>query len=250
MKYALVTGVSKGIGRKIAETLHQEGFYIYGVYKWTDNYRDEEQLALEVQKQLANLTLIPCDLGDRSSLDAIAQALGNVKLDAIVHNAAEFHANSWENFSLESWDRSIAINMEAPLLITKKIENNINDNASIVLIGSTDGSYAGFSDLGYAISKSGLHNVTRSLAASLCKRNIRVNAVIPGWVDTDMAAKNITSLAHDKTLLGRNAKPQEIADMVNFLLTPKASFITGALLTVDGGYSSVDYVVKKEFENE
>jgi 3-oxoacyl-[acyl-carrier protein] reductase len=250
MKKALITGVSKGIGRTIAKTLHSEGFHIFGVYKWSDSYKDEKPLAEKLSSQLPNLTLIPCDLNDRKSYQKIAKVIGNTKLDAVVHNAGEFLENSWKKFNIENWDRSIAVNMEAPLLLTKQIENNLNNNIGIVIISSTDAWFSAFDDLGYGVSKAGLNNVVKSLAAALANRKIRVNAILPGWVDTDMAeSANVNELAQDKTLLGRNATPQEIANVVSFLLSDKASFMTGSLVPVDGGYTAVDYVVKKEHEN-
>lgn len=250
MKNALVTGVSKGIGRVIATTLHSEGYHIFGVYKWSKTYREEKELASKLSEEMSNLTLIPCDLKDRSSYNEILSVIGDTKLDAVVHNAGEFLDNDWKNFSIENWDRSIAVNMETPLLLTKKLENNLRDNIGIVIMSSSDGWFAGFDDIGYAVSKSGLNNVTKSLAAALSSRNIRVNAIAPGWVDTDMAeSADVDELSYDKSLLGRNAAPQEIADVTSFLLSEKASFMTGAIVTIDGGYTCVDYVVKKEFEN-
>lgn len=251
MKNALVTGVTKGIGRTIAKTLHTEGFHIFGVYKWLESYKDEEPLAKELLEEIPNLTLIPCDLKDRESFEKIAKIIGNASLDAVVHNAGEFMENGWKNFDIESWDRSIAVNMEAPLLLTKRIEKNLKKDIGIVIVSSTDGWYAGFDDLGYAVSKSGLNNVVKSLAAALADRKIRVNAVVLSWVDTGMAEDaGVYELMHDKALLGRNGSTQEIANVVSFLLSDKASYMTGSLVTVDGGYSAVDYVVKKEHENK
>ncbi|MCC7290383.1 SDR family oxidoreductase, partial [bacterium] len=137
MKHALITGVSKGIGKTIAETLHLEGYSIFGVYKWSQEYQEEQVLAEEVARRLPNLTLIPCDLANRESFDVIAKVIADMKLDSIVHNAGEFLDNSWSEFREDAWDRSIAVNMEAPILLTKRLENNLQDGSSIVLIGST-----------------------------------------------------------------------------------------------------------------
>ncbi len=250
MKHALVTGVTKGIGKTIAKTLHASGFYIFGVYKWSELYTDEEPLAKEIEKELANLTVIPCDLNDRESFEKIADAIGTTKLDAVVHNAGEFLQNNWQDFDIQAWDRSLNVNMAAPLLLTKRLERNLNDNIGIVAITSTDGLHAGFDDLGYAVSKAGLNTAVKCLAAALAAKKIRVNAVVLSWADTQMAENaNVNVLAHDKALLGRNASTQEVANVVEFLLSDKASYMTGSLVVVDGGYTSVDYVVKKEFEN-
>ena len=249
MKYALVTGVTKGIGKNIAQTLSKEGYHIFGVYKWSVNYKDEENQADEILKEMPELSLIPCDLKNRESFDLIAECIGDKNLDAVVHNAGELMDNSWNNFDIESWDRSIAVNMEAPILLTKRIEKNIKNNSSIVIISSTDGWYAGYGDLGYSVSKSGLNNVTKSMATALANRNIRVNAILPGWVNTAMGEQaDINEYAFEKCPLKRNAETYEISNVVSFLLSEKSSFINGSLITVDGGYTSVDYVIKKEFE--
>jgi NAD(P)-dependent dehydrogenase (short-subunit alcohol dehydrogenase family) len=118
-----------------------------------------------------------------------------------------------------------------------------------VNIASTDAYYAAYDDLGYAASKAGLINLTKSLAAAFAARNIRVNAIAPGWVDTQLSENaDVNEFAAFQTPLGRNATTQEIANIVEFLLSEKASFTTASVINVDGGYSSVDYVIKKESE--
>jgi NAD(P)-dependent dehydrogenase (short-subunit alcohol dehydrogenase family) len=88
------------------------------------------------------------------------------------------------------------------------------------------------------------------MAAALAKRGVRVNAVAPGWVDTEMAeSAGVSEFAHYQTPLGRNATTQEIANVVEFLLSDRSSFVNGAVINTDGGYSTIDYVIKKEAES-
>lgn len=188
MKNILITGVSKGIGRTLAEHFHSLGFYVYGGYKWSENYKDEESLANELKEGLQNLTLLPYDFADRKALDRLVEQLKEVQLEAIINNAAEFLPNSWDNFDFTLWDRSIAVNMTAPLYLVQKLYHNLREGAGIV------------------------------------------------------------NFAHYKTPLGRNATTQEIANVAAFLVSDKASFINAAVVAVDGGYSSVDYAIKKEAE--
>jgi NAD(P)-dependent dehydrogenase (short-subunit alcohol dehydrogenase family) len=250
MKNILITGVSKGIGHTLARHFHDLGFYIYGGYKWSENYKDEEVLANAITKELQNFTPLPYDLADRNAVARLITQVKDVKLDAIINNAAEFIPNKWSEFNAETWDRSIAVNMTAPLLLVNGLKSNLNEHASVVNIASTDAYYAAYDDIGYAASKAGLISVTKSLAAALAPRN-RVNAIAPGWVDTDMAGvAGVSEFAKYQTPLGRNASTQEIANVVEFLISEKSSFITATVLTTDGGYSSVDYVIKKESEHE
>ena len=249
MRNILITGISRGIGRTLAQHFHSQGFHIYGGYKWSENYTDEEYEAGSLAKELENLTLLPFDLADREAVNKLISGIKNAPLDAIVNNAAEFLSNDWAKLSTNNWDRSLAVNLTAPLLLVNGLKDNLVDGASIITIASTDAYYAAYDDLGYAASKAGLINLTKSLAAALANRNIRVNAVAPGWVDTQMAKDaNISEFASFQTPLGRNATTQEIANIVEFLISNKASFITASVINADGCYSSVDYVVKKEPE--
>ena len=249
MKNILITGVSKGIGRTLAAHFHQLGYYIYGGYKWSENYKDEEQLADSLKEELVNLTLLPYDLADREALNRLVHRLEEVQLDGIINNAGEFIVNPWTDFDIEAWDRSLAVNLTAPLLLVHGLHQNLAEHASVVNIASTDAYYAAYDDMGYAASKAGLISITKSMAAALAGHNIRVNAVAPGWVDTEMAEDaSVDEFAHYQTPLGRNATTQEIANAVEFLISDKSSFANAAVFTIDGGYSSVDYVIKKEAE--
>jgi len=249
MKNILITGVSKGIGRKLAQHFHGLGFHVYGAYRWSEGYKNNEQLAETLKQELPNLTMLPCDLADRDAIAQTIHSFEGMKLDGIINNAGTFLDNSWGSFDIASWDKSIAVNMTAPLLLVLGLQDNLHDGSSVVNISSTDANYAAFKDLGYAASKAGLINVTKSMASALGRRNIRVNAIAPGWVDTDMATQaDVSEYASYQTPLGRNATTQEIVNVVEFLISDKSSFITGTVINADGGYSSVDYAVKKEFD--
>lgn len=247
MKNILISGVSKGIGQTLARHFHDRGYQVYGIYKWSADYTDEAPLAEQLATELPRLRLLPCDLADRQALAAVISQLQSVELAAIVNNAGEFLDNRLDSFDLAAWDRSLAVHLTAPLLLAVGLRAQLAKPASIVNIASTDAYYAAYDDVGYAASKAGLINLTKSLAAGLANQAVRVNAVAPGWVDTDMAeSANINQYAAFQTPLGRNASTQEVANVVEFLVSDQASFVNASVITVDGGYSSVDYVVKQE----
>ncbi|MBT2512805.1 SDR family oxidoreductase [Arthrobacter sp. ISL-30] len=152
----------------------------------------------------------------------------------------------FEGFSFDAWDRTFEVNVTAPLILAHEIGLSMSTGASIVNIGSTDAYIGSFRSIAYSASKAALLSVTRSLANVLGSRGIRVNAVTPGWVDSGILTEPYE--AARLTPLGRNGKPDDIAKTVVFLLSTDASFITGASLVVDGGYTGVDYFMKKEHE--
>lgn len=245
MKTYLVTGASSGIGRAITEKLLSEGHMVYGTF------HTKQKEAGELVAANENLHMHQVDLADRKSIENLLTQLQGVQFDGVVNNAGVFEEDYFDEFDIALWDKTLEINVTAPLVLVKRLESQLNTGASIVNISSIDAYFAGIYSISYAASKAALLNVTKSLAAALGKQNIRVNAVAPGWINTDMGADE-AGIAEDaifKTPLGRNGEPKEVAELVNFLLSDKSSFITGATLDIDGGYGSVDYVLLKELQN-
>jgi len=237
-KLILVTGTTNGIGAQLKKHFLKCGFDVIGVDKVVDSFGDSHYEFLHL------------DLVDEGVLDSIKAAVGARKLYAIINNAAEFAYNPISNFDLSRFNRSQLVNAAMPLAIAATLQDRLEDSVSkIVSITSGDAYFAGHEDLGYAASKASLANITKSMAAEFGKRGIRVNAVSPGWVDTDMGENaGVDDLAHAKTPLGRNATPQEITDLIDYLISDKSSFINGSIINIDGGYTIIDTVVKEEFD--
>jgi NAD(P)-dependent dehydrogenase (short-subunit alcohol dehydrogenase family) len=243
-KVALVTGCSRGIGQEITLKLLQSNYYVLGIYF------NSEEAAKDMQKH-KNIEMIKCDLSNRAELKKLTKKLENIQFDAIVNCAGVIEYDDFENFDLNNWDRTMAVNLTAPLILVQEFQNQLKRNASVVNISSTDHMFGGISSFSYAASKAGLVSLTKSMAIILGRKGINVNAVAPGWVETDMVAKS-----GDKTLeiaakfnpMNRNGNTNDIASTVKFLLSDEAKYINGQTIVVDGGYTLQDYTVNAEAE--
>lgn len=241
MKIILVTGGTRGIGRAITEKLLDNGHKVYIVYK-----ECFDQAASLVEKYGDMAVTIQADLADNGQINILLDKLEDVQLDGIVNNAGIVYLTKWEELDFEEWDETLAVNLTAPLKLVHGLRRNLKNGSSVVNIASVDGFVAAFDTIAYAASKAALINVTKSLAAVPGPRNIRVNAIAPGWVETEMTAGSMPDESIELTPLKRNAKPEEIANVARFLLSDKSSFVNGATITVDGGLSVVDYTLFKE----
>lgn len=241
-KTCLITGVSRGIGRAVAEQLSKEGNLIYGTYN--TGIKEAESL----KKIIPTISLFQVDLGNRNqTLDFVAN-LSNTKFDAIINNAGVLIFEDFEKFTLDTWDKVFNVNLIAPLILSHGLRNNIISGGSIVNIVSTDGLTGSFKSMAYSASKAALINLTKSLANVYGPKNIRVNAIAPRFVGTGMDSPALP-VAISMTPLGRIASYEEIANVVSFLVSDKARFINGETITVDGGYAGVDSIMKKESES-
>jgi NAD(P)-dependent dehydrogenase (short-subunit alcohol dehydrogenase family) len=234
----LVTGGGRGIGRSIAERLAETGRNVVATY---NTGRDEaKELARTHGVEIRRL-----DLTDRSATLAFARRIcDEFSFDGLVNNAGILEKQSFEELSLDGWDRTFEVNVTAPLILARTIGLQMSPGGSVVNIASTDAFIGSFRSIAYSASKAALLSVTRSLANVLGPRGVRVNAVTPCWVDAGILTESYE--AASATPLGRNGSPADIAKAVAFLLSEDASFINGASIVADGGYTGVDYFMKKE----
>lgn len=238
---ALVTGASRGIGRAIAAALAQEGWPV--CVNYLERQDAAEDLASELRSQGCAAMSFQADVSDRAAVERMVQAaaetLGPVEL--LVNNAGVSHQGLFQDTGDELWDRILAVNLTGTRnAIQAALPHMLSEKrGSIVNISSIWGLRGGSCETAYACSKAAVIGLTRSLALELAPSGIRVNCVAPGCIETDMVrvlGEETRTMLVEETPLGRLGRPEDIANAVTFLASKKAAFITGQVLTADGGF--------------
>jgi NAD(P)-dependent dehydrogenase (short-subunit alcohol dehydrogenase family) len=241
-KVALVTGGGRGIGLATARRFLTEG--------WRVAILDiESDLLGRAMAELAapdDTLSVRCDVADpvqvQASIDAVAQRFG--RLDALVNNAGIAVFKPLLETSFEEWSRVLAVNLTGPFLCTQAAALFMAEHGggSVVNVTSISGLRASTLRVAYGTSKAGLAHLTKQQAVELASLGIRVNAVAPGPVDTAMAkavhSPEIRADYHDVIPLNRYGLEEELAEAIVFLSTERASYITGQVLAVDGGFDA------------
>ncbi len=240
-KIALVTGSSRGIGRAIATHLARSGWAV------CINYRERrdcaEALAAELIAEGCRAMVCQADVSDRCAVNAmvrrVEETFGPVSL--LVNNAGIAGISLFQNISDEEWHRFFSVNVDGAFHCAQAVLPHMlhEHEGCIVNISSIWGLRGASCEVAYSCTKSALIGMTRSLAAELAPSHIRVNCVAPGVIQTDMLGvlpPEVLPQLAEQTPLGRLGTPEDIAHAVTFLADEKASFITGQVLTADGGF--------------
>lgn len=244
-KVAVVTGAtSPGYGRAITERLVNLDYRVIGTYQ-----SDDKEAAIAFGKPLKDLEIYEVNLDSRKEMSEFVKRLAGVKIDLLVHGQIFFAMEDPDNFDHTLWDKSIAINLTAPNYLIHELKAQMVDGASIITVTSTEAFIGSFGASAYAATKAAIHNLTKTFANNLGKRNIRVNVVAPGWIGGVMDTDEVFNMSRQITPLGRLGTPEEVANVVVFLASKDASFINGQVIVMDGGYTCVDTIAKYEFEN-
>ena len=239
-KVALVTGASRGIGKAIAIELAKNNVNV--VINYNKDGEEAVNAVEEIKKIGVDSIAVKADI---SSFDECAAMIEIIKkrfgyLDVLVNNAGALSDKTLKNMTKEQWNLVVNTNLNGTFNATKNALPLIRDNGRIINISSIVGISGNFGQTNYAASKAGIIGFTKSLAKELGKRRITVNAVAPGFIDTQMT-KGVPFIRRKIIMamipLGRAGLPEDVANLVAFLASDRSSYITGEVICVDGGFS-------------
>ncbi|WDU63516.1 3-oxoacyl-ACP reductase FabG [Pseudomonas poae] len=240
-KVALIQGGSRGIGAAIVKRLAAQGAAV--AFTYVSSAAKAEELQNSVISEGGKALAIQADSADataiRNAVNATVEAFG--RIDILVNNAGVLAIAPLEDFKLEDFDQTLAINVRSVFIATQEAAKHMAEGGRVINIGSTNAERMPFGGGGpYAMSKAALVGLTKGLARDLGPRGITINNVQPGPVDTDMNPANseFAESLIGLMAVGRYGHVEEIASFVAYLAGPEAGYITGASLTIDGGFSA------------
>jgi NAD(P)-dependent dehydrogenase (short-subunit alcohol dehydrogenase family) len=239
-KTALVTGASRGIGRATALALAAAGAQV--LIHYGRGATEAEAVVREIRDAGGRAEAVAADMAAPDGPHRLAAEVRRIvgdRLDILVANAGVASAATIEDQTVEDFDRLFAVNVRAPFFLVQQLLPILGNGSSVVLLSSLAAHASVGTLAAYAATKGAIDTLVKHFAAALGERGIRVNAVAPGVVDTDMSSFARTDAGRDFTLslqaMKRVAQPQDIADVIAFLASDAARWVTGDTVRVDGG---------------
>lgn len=236
IKTALITGASKGIGAAVAVQLANDGFDIWLNYR--SDHEGAQHTANRIKEIGRDCTLLPFDVADINQVEkALEPMLAENVPFALVNNAGFARDGLMMMLGQEDWNKVMNVHLGGFFNVTKLVVTKMlrKRTGRIINISSTSGQTGVAGQTNYSAAKAGLIGATRSLAMEVAKRNILVNAVAPGFIETAMLEELPMEKITEQIPLGRPGTVEEVAGTVSFLCSPAASYITGQTISVNGG---------------
>ncbi len=232
-KVALVTGASSGMGAATARLLAERGARVFAAQRGTSEHED-----------------IPADFADSGAPEAVIASISAKagQLDILINNAGLMREGTVEESTIEEWHLQLQVNLTAPFLLMRYALPMLKSGGgAIVNVGSIEGLGNNPRHPAYGASKAGLHGLTRAVAVDHGPEGVRCNAVAPGWIDTELNEDFIESMPDPEKFrreiggihpVRRTGKPVEVAELICWLASDAASFVSGQVYTIDGGRMS------------
>lgn len=237
MKNVIITGGSRGIGAACVEKFLSEGSKVSFLY------RSNDEKALAIKEKYPDVFCLKCDVTSETDIDdAFRRIFSNAgEPDVLINNAGVSYSGLLQEMTLSDWNRVIDTNLTSMFLCSRKVIPSMvrRKTGTIINISSMWGVQGASCEVAYSASKAGVIGFTKALAMELAPSSVRVNAVAPGAVMTDMMneySESDLKLIADETPLGRIGRAEEIANAVFFLAGDDSSFITGEVINVNGGF--------------
>ncbi len=244
MDTVIVTGGSHGIGRATCVRFAREGYHVAVMDIEEDAGQD---VVREIEEAGGSADFWQTDVGNAESVrDAVEGILGRWgSIEALVSNAAIINRGGLETLTLEEWDEQVRVNLTGSFLVSREVAAHMIEahKGAIVHVSSITGTHGGANGAGYVATKGGILAMSMSIALDLAPHGVRVNAVAPGTVSTRLTREKLSDPARASQIaagipLGRAAEPEDIADVIHFLCTDDARYMTGSVVTVDGGITA------------
>ena len=239
MKYAIVTGGTRGIGKAICRKLLIQGYYVISVYG-----SDEVSAKLtgeEFEREFpGSFHLLKYDLSDSGNIPSLFSDITKItkSVDVLILNAGKTVRKGIADLTMKEWDSSLNVNLTTPLFLIQKILPIFNKGANIILTGSSMAVFPHSVSLSYGISKSAVHAMVKNLVKFLVPYEVRINCVAPGFVDTEWQkgkSSEMREIIIEKISLKHFACPEDVASVYLFIIDNQ--YLNGEIISIDGGYS-------------